>query len=192
MADAEAPPYSANNAIADLGDFVDSDDEADIEEIAENPKRYQQGLYYPTYIGEILADKYRIEHKLGHGGFSTVWMACNILSKRDVALKIMKPGDSGEYEYSMQNEIIRNIHDTSHLLTYQETFLLQGSHGYHRVLVFPLQGPNLRDHARRTSVAARMSAAKQLLHGLKALHGGGIVHRGALTRARLLPLSLIL
>ncbi|KAK7425029.1 hypothetical protein QQZ08_008305 [Neonectria magnoliae] len=171
----------AHGTTDDWGDFVDSDDECEIEEVAESPDRYVQGLYYPTYIGEVLADKYRVEHKLGHGGFSTVWMAYDLLGKRDVALKIMKPGDSGEHEYHIQNEIIRTVQDTSHLLTYWETFLLRGSHGNHRVLVFPLQGPNLRDCTRQKPVATRMSAARQLLQALKGLHDSGIVHRGKLT-----------
>lgn len=163
----------------DCGDFVGSDDEYEVEESAEPFERYLRGdLYYPIRIGQILIQTYRIEHKLGHGGFSTVWMAHDIRKKRDVALKIIVSGDAGEYELSMQNEIIRTVQDTSDLLTYEDTFLLRGYRGDHRVLVFPVRGPSLGSCLKQMSVAARMSAARPLLKALKCLHNGGIVYRG--------------
>nr|RBQ87700.1 hypothetical protein FVER53263_20384 [Fusarium verticillioides] len=168
---------STHSNIIDEGDFVDSDDEFEVEEVSENPQRYLEGLYYPICIGETLANQYRIEHKLGHGGFSTVWMAYNILAKKDVALKIMTPEETNNHEYKMQTEIARSIQDTSHLILYENTFILSGSHGEHRVLVLPLQGPNLRDHLRQKPMAVRMSAAMQLLQAIIHLHDSGIVHR---------------
>ncbi|KLO92440.1 uncharacterized protein LW93_12014 [Fusarium fujikuroi] len=71
------------------GDFVDSDGECDVEDACEPVDRYEEGLYLPICIGEIIADRYRIEHKLGHGGLSTVWMAHDMDQGKDVALKIM-------------------------------------------------------------------------------------------------------
>lgn len=161
------------------GDFVDSDGECDVEDACEPVDRYEEGLYLPICIGEVIADRYRIEHKLGHGGFSTVWMAHDMDKGKDVALKIMTANFGGEREFLMQNEIIRCVTDTSRLLIYQDAFLLPGAaRNPHRVLVFPLKGPNLRDYARETSTIVRRSAAKQLLQALKALHDGGMVHRG--------------
>jgi serine/threonine protein kinase len=169
---------SSQSDIVDGGDFVDSDDEFEVEEVSEDPQRYLEGLYYPICIGETLADQYLIKHKLGHGGFSTVWMAYDTLGKKDVALKIMTPGESNEFEYNMQKEIAGVVQDTSHLTLCQSTFLLPGSHGNHRVLVLPLQGPNLRSHLRQKPVRIQISATKQLLQTISHLHDGGIVHRG--------------
>ncbi|RGP60001.1 cmgc protein kinase [Fusarium sporotrichioides] len=170
--------HNCNEDILDRGDLVDSDNEHEVEEASEDPERYLEGLYYPICIGEILVNQYRIEHKLGHGGFSTVWMAYDMLGKTDVALKIMTPGRPGEREFEMQREIINVVQPTSHLTLYQNTFSIRGSHSTHRVLVLPLQGPNLRDYQRQKPVANRMSAAKQLLQAIKQLHDGGIVHGG--------------
>ncbi|KAF5656301.1 CMGC kinase [Fusarium circinatum] len=167
---------SAHSEIHDWGDYADSDDEYDVEEASENPQRYVEGLYYPICIGETLANQYRVEHKLGHGGFSTVWMAYDTLGKKNVALKIMTPEGPNEHDYKMQTEIARNMQDTSHLLLYESTFLLSGPLGNHRVLVLPLQGPNLRDYPCQKSLCVRMSAAKQLLQAISHLHDGGIVH----------------
>lgn len=96
---------------SDYGDFAKTgDDEDDIEEEAEPWEQYQEmnsRLYYPLCIGEILNQRYRIEHKVGHGGFSTVWMAHDLQDKRDVALKIMISGkETGERELEIHNEIL--------------------------------------------------------------------------------------
>ncbi|KAE8307913.1 kinase-like domain-containing protein [Aspergillus transmontanensis] len=80
----------------------------------------------------------------------------------------------------MQDKIIQDVQDTSHLLTYLATFLLPrpGDSGDHRVLMFPLLGPCLSWKVlHKTSMATRMSAARQLLEALKNLHKTGIVHR---------------
>ncbi|KAF4445551.1 CMGC protein kinase [Fusarium austroafricanum] len=160
------------------GDFVDSDDEGEVEDECEPVERYMEGLYYPICLGEILADRYRIEHKLGHGGFSTVWMAYDMLDEKDVALKILTTEEAGEREYAMQKEISSLIKDTSHLLIYQDTFLLPGTGGrQHRVFKFPLLGPPLRSWKHKPPTATRRIAAKQLLQAIKALHDAGIVHR---------------
>ncbi|KAH7129124.1 kinase domain-containing protein [Dactylonectria macrodidyma] len=159
----EAEVGRVDDAPADWGDFVCSDDEVDIEEVAELPEEYEQGLFYPICIGEVLAGNYRIKHKLGHSGFSTVWMAHDISDNRDVALKILRPGGAAGH-----------------------TFLLRrADHDHYRVLVLPLQGPNLRDYSRDMSVVARWSAAKQLLQALRSLHDGGVVH-GDLTSANVM------
>ncbi|KAH7317631.1 kinase domain-containing protein [Rhexocercosporidium sp. MPI-PUGE-AT-0058] len=129
-------------------------------------------------IGEVLAGRYRIEHKLGWGGYSTVWMAHDVQHSKTVALKIMIPGEKGEYEYQMQNEILQTVRDTSNLVTHQGSFLLPGNSGkHHRVLVIPLLCPSRRYRAIQLLVATRVSAAKQLLVSLESLHDVGLVHR---------------
>lgn len=165
----------------DYGEFVDSDGEGDIEDVSEPYDRYNQGLYYPLCIGEVLAGRYRIEHKLGWGGYSTVWMAHDMQYRKDVALKIMIPGEKGGYEYQMHNEIIGTVRDTSHLVIQRGSFKLPAHDGiYHRVLVLPLLCPSLGYQITKLLVATRVSGAKQLLVALKGLHDVKLVHRGTL------------
>ncbi|TVY85935.1 Serine/threonine-protein kinase [Lachnellula willkommii] len=185
----ETIPHYGDCASVDYNEFADDFTEEEvmeleIEEVSEPRERYDKGLYYPICIGEVLAGRYRIKHKLGWGGFSTVWMAHDMQHQKDVALKIMIPGEKGEYEYQMQNEIIQNVRDISHLVTHQGSFLLSGQRKlgqeggyYHRVLVLPLLCPSLDYRGRELPVATRMSAAKQLLVALKGLHDIGLVHR---------------
>lgn len=43
---------------------------------AEPLHRYQQGGYYPIVLGDYLKNRrYKVLHKLGWGGYSTVWAA---------------------------------------------------------------------------------------------------------------------
>ncbi|KAH6957192.1 kinase domain-containing protein [Fusarium avenaceum] len=183
LSDAESTHNSDN--FNDWGDFVDSEDEFDIEAVSEDVNLYPTGMCYPIRIGEAVAGRYRIIHKLGYGSFSTVWMAYDMTEEKDVALKILMLGDSEDREYHMQREIVRAVQDTTYLVVYRSTFLLDSPHGRHRVLVFPLLGPNLRDHPPKEPPATRMSFAVQLLQALKNLHDGEIVY-GDLNRANIL------
>ena len=43
---------------------------------AEDPDRYHTGLYFPVELGDVFkAGRYRVLHKLGWGGYATVWLA---------------------------------------------------------------------------------------------------------------------
>lgn len=181
---AAAPPDPKGDNTADFGDFVSTEDEElDLEEVVEPWNNYDlkktSHVFYPICLGEVLNDRYLIEHKTGAGGFSTVWMARDLRDGMDVALKVMSSGEWAEGEIRMQDEIVQKVRDTSNLVTYSATFLLRGYKCLHRVLVFPLMGPCLdRVILRTMHMATRMSAALQLLEALENLHNAGIVHRG--------------
>ena len=43
---------------------------------AEPLERYRKGGYHPTHLGDTFKDgRYKIIHKLGWGGYATVWLA---------------------------------------------------------------------------------------------------------------------
>jgi serine/threonine protein kinase len=174
---------------ADTGDFGDyahnEDEELDIEEVAEPWHCYDEEdnshVFYPVCLGEVLNGRYLVEHKLGFGGGSTVWMAHDLQDRRDVAVKIMSSGEWGENETRMQHELVQNLQDKSHLVISLASFMLprDDDGNSHRVLVFPLMGPCVRPPIlKKIPMATRMSAARQLLEALENLHNAGIVHRG--------------
>ncbi|KAI1399433.1 kinase-like protein [Hypoxylon fuscum] len=165
--------------VFDYGYYVDEDDECDVESESEPRERYDKDLYCPLRIGQVLGQRYRIEHKLGWGGFSTVWLARDLHQGIALALKVMSPGWRGEHERQMNDEIIRRCHpDTSNsLITYLAAFYVTGRRGHaHQVLVFPWRGPSLQINCIRLPATFRFSAARHLLVTLKRLHDGGIVH----------------
>ncbi|KAJ5585419.1 uncharacterized protein N7459_005219 [Penicillium hispanicum] len=103
MANTEASPGNAT----DFGDFVkDEEEELDLEELVEPWHRYETednpNVLYPIRLGEVLNERYLVEHKLGFGGGSTVWMAFDLQDKRDVALKVMALGKWGDNETRIQ------------------------------------------------------------------------------------------
>ncbi|CAJ2509537.1 Uu.00g145630.m01.CDS01 [Anthostomella pinea] len=60
--------------------------EADVEDLED----YVPGGYHPTTIGDTFRDgQYTIVHKLGFGGYSTVWLARDQRLERYVSLKIL-------------------------------------------------------------------------------------------------------
>lgn len=173
----EEPPY--------FGDVVQNEEEElDLEELVEPWHRYEkednQHVLYPIRLGEVLNERYLVEDKLGLGGGSTVWMASDLRNKTDVAIKVMALGKWGDNETQIQDEIIKTVRDTSRLVIYTDTFFLPRDDGsYHRVLVFPMKGPHISTISlKRTPMASRMSAARQLLETVAGLHEAGIIHRG--------------
>ncbi|QSS50116.1 protein kinase [Histoplasma capsulatum var. duboisii H88] len=179
---------------ADFGDEVKTEEEqSDVEAIAEPWEKYDLNgtphVFYPLCLGEVLDERYLVEHKIGFGGFSTVWMAHDLKTKTDVALKIFSLGEWGEHETHMQNEILQNVQDTSNLVTCSASFLLPAgsSKSHHRVLVLPLVGPCITSLILdRMSLVTHMSAAKQLLEALERLssHDCILVSYLSLTRVR--------
>ncbi|SCO82500.1 uncharacterized protein FRV6_06713 [Fusarium oxysporum] len=97
----------------DWSDFVDSDEEPDVEFAREDINLYPKGFYYPTSISDIIVGRYCIIHKLGHGVFSTVWVAQDMTEDRDVALKILMLGSPDDHDCQMQSEIISIAKDST-------------------------------------------------------------------------------
>ncbi|KAJ5171854.1 hypothetical protein N7492_004447 [Penicillium capsulatum] len=174
MTDTETLPIDK----PDFDDFVkNEEEELDLEELVEPWYRYkkedEENSLYPIFLGEMLNGRYLGEHKLGFRGGSTVWMAFDIQDKKNVALKVVRPGEWGVNEIRIQDEV-KKIQDPSHLVTYIATLLPRD----HRVLVFPLMGPCIDPIDLETiPVATRMSAAHKLLKTLANLHKAGIIHR---------------
>jgi hypothetical protein len=69
---------------------------------AEPLHRYRTGGYHPICLGDILKDgRYRILHKLGRGGYSTVWAA------RDQRFGLSLPFDRREaYKLPENNNML--------------------------------------------------------------------------------------
>lgn len=70
----------------------------DVELDCENLEKSKPGGFHPVNLGDTFDDRYRVVHKLGSGGFSTVWLARDVLLARWVALKIIVARYSEEFD----------------------------------------------------------------------------------------------
>ena len=99
---------------------------------------YQPGGYHPTRIGDCLHGRYRIVHKLGHGAYSTIWLARDDHLSTFFAIKIGM-ADSSRHEV----DVLSRINATSPV-----PLLLKGSETRRKPLVpavldsFSIHGPN--------------------------------------------------
>src|SRR5437763_12003683 len=55
------------------------------------------------YVGQVLDDKYRLEHLLGQGGMGAVYLATHLGTERYVALKLISP------QFMRNNEFVERF-----------------------------------------------------------------------------------
>jgi len=174
----------------DWGDEVDSDDESGVHlDASEGIDAYAgHQCCYPVTVGEVIqggGKSYRIEHKLGYGGFSTVWLAYDLEAHTSVTLKIQTASKAGklvETEIGTHRDLHETIPEPVNLLVSLSTFILPGQSGNsHGVIVLPVMGPDLHTYLETCPQLDSFTAlrlAKDILKAVACLHQNGFVHRG--------------
>ncbi|KAK4138477.1 kinase-like protein [Trichocladium antarcticum] len=152
----------------------------------EKMSRYQQGGFHPVRLGDTFKDgRYKIHHKLGWGGFSTVWLARDQLLKRWVSLKITTADSSkSSRELLIHQALHKSRAKPHHLVQLLDAFAHQGPNGKHQCLVFELLGPTVdtvvADYyggdPEPLEATTILRITRQLLQTLAALHKAGYAH----------------
>ncbi|KAJ5544637.1 hypothetical protein N7461_006941 [Penicillium sp. DV-2018c] len=153
----------------------------------ESLSKYQPGGYHPVNLGDTFAnDRYKIHHKLGWGGFSTVWLAKDRDRNQWVSLKIMTADSSISRELQILNFLeaqSRRGLASNYVVQLLDAFTHKGPNGVHQCLVFELLGPSvdkvLSDYHEsqdklHTETVLRIST--QLLKAVKFIHDAGLCH----------------
>lgn len=150
----------------------------------EDLEQYEPGGFHPVHLDDYYDDnRYRIVHKLGAGGFSTVWLARDLLDKQWVGLKFIVANESEDYN-SRSSAIIADptLASSELLVSPEREFWVDGPNGRHLCFVLPLVGPNLGTlcsgiYARISSrfaatLSLQAAQAMALLHSRERCHGG--------------------
>ncbi|KAI5776390.1 kinase-like domain-containing protein [Geopyxis carbonaria] len=169
---------------------------------AESPEKYRPGGMHPVDIGDILGERYKIMHKLGNGGFSTVWLVRDLQAQtpRYFSLKVHGAGQNSRRQIS-EPDVLKVLHAApahaaqAHIPKILDTFTVVGPNGTHTVLVMPLYGPSLRTMMRWRGTQGggfgwlRPAVARQLAYQLTLtvsyIHARGFAH-GDLTISNIL------
>jgi serine/threonine protein kinase len=175
------------------GSMVNSDsqphDDVYIPEVdLEDFEEYRIGGYHPTVIGDSFRDgRYEVVHKLGYGGYSTIWLARDKQMQRYVSLKILVSSESSR---STEKDVLRLLRGDDSLHQGQQfiprlldDFLFDGPNGRHICLV---QGPagcsiaGAKGHSINFMfpIETARSIAAQLVMGLSYLHLRQVCHGG--------------
>lgn len=149
-------------------------------EDVEDLERYQDGGYHPIHIGDVLAGRYRVVHKLGYGGYSTVWLAQDQLLGVYVAVKLTT-ADSPSHESQVLHLLAKSDHPGRAMIPLiRDQFELEGPNGSHKCYVTSPARSSLGDAQDSDCFpveTARVIIA-QLVMAVAYLHTQGYVHGG--------------
>lgn len=150
----------------------------------ETLEEYEPGGYHPVMVGDVLHDRYHIADKLGHGGYSTVWLGHDTCLKKYVALKVntsssplretkvLKALSAPSFPGHAGRGLVSGLLDE---------FEVQGPNGTHSCHAVTLATCSLK-HACLNSDLFPLDIARALAYGLAQavayIHSEGYVHGG--------------
>ncbi|WP_412553939.1 protein kinase domain-containing protein [Shimia sp. MIT1388] len=130
-------------------------------------------------VGQILNNTYEIKGVLGRGGTGEVYLACNQINNREVAIKALNAQFSGNEDYvelMKREDQMRSIrHDA--VVRYIEVSKSDDGHVF--LVMDYIDGPSLNKIMTEQGMSERelLIVAHRVLEGLKATHAEGIIHR---------------
>jgi AAA+ ATPase superfamily predicted ATPase len=129
-------------------------------------------------IGAVLSGKYRIDRKIGEGGFGVVYRAFDTNLKRDVAVKVLKAFGADE---SFKRRFYRESESLAQLSHANIVTVFDcGEHDEQPFLVMELvTGPSLKDLVDTAAVplSTVLTLSIQIARAMAYAHGRGVVHR---------------
>lgn len=166
-------------------------------EYTEDIYQYFPGGFHPVHLGDILDDRFEVVHKLGYGGFATVWLCLETRTHEWRAVKIIRADTSSEdmseldivKDAKERGEFDPGMWEANHISLPLEHFWIEGPNGSHLCEVHPVHGPSIEDkwktRAQDDGLAKLNDMVFQVASGVKFLHDRGICH-GDLTPRNIL------
>lgn len=133
-------------------------------------------------IGTLLAERYRLQSLIGHGGMASVYRAEDELLARPVAVKLFPPNATGPLDLRRETSEIRTLASLNHhaLVTVFDANMTDSASDARAYLVMELvDGKTLRHRIEDGPLEPQVVAAMalDLAEALHVVHERGIVHR---------------
>ncbi len=109
----------------------------------EELENYEPGGFHPVHLGDVYDSRYRVVHKLGFGGYSTVWLVRDTHANRWAALKMVVAREPPMYEARSTIAGHPSIAESRLFAMAEGKFWIDGPNGRHLCLLFPVLGPDL-------------------------------------------------
>lgn len=132
-----------------------------------------------TQLGQLIAQRYKIERVLGQGGMGQVFLAQDTVLNQKVALKVLLPelakNELNAKRFIREVQLTREINDPNVVRTFDV--------GRDKELLFLtmeyVEGQTLKDLIanKRLSVSESIKILSEIAKGLTAVHKNSIVHR---------------
>ncbi|KAM0210838.1 hypothetical protein ACHAPA_004652 [Fusarium lateritium] len=141
---------------------------------------YRPGGYHPVLINDCLHKRHRIVHKLGHGSFSTAWLALDQETSAYVAVKV-GTADADTHEANILCQLAAAPLDEPLIPTVIDQFSIDGPNGTHPCLVTTPARCSFADakeesDSRLFPLDAARSLAAQLVTAVSHVHSHGYAH----------------
>ncbi|KAK6082954.1 serine/threonine-protein kinase SRPK3 [Seiridium cupressi] len=156
-------------------------------DILEDVERYREGGFHPIHLNDVLNDRFEVLHKLGYGGFGTVWLCWDQTHSKWCAVKVLAADHS---KNGREQEILDHLTSNAsidelarrHIVVPSEVFWVEGPNGRHLCQVLPLLGSNVEGwrlfqrYKDENAMAKVKDVCYQIADGMAYLHRNDICH----------------
>jgi serine/threonine-protein kinase len=147
---------------------------------ADLTEREQRGSL-DQLVGNVVAEKYRVDRLIGRGGMGAVFQATNLTIGKRVALKFLDRDatrDRDAFERFQREALAASLVESAHIVQIFDSGTSEDGRPF--LVMELLSGEDLRSRLKREGklpVDLAVALAKQILRALMRAHAAGIVHR---------------
>ncbi len=147
----------------------------------------------PSWIGQSLGGRYKIEEILGQGGMSTVYKATDANLKRVVAVKLIHPHLSNDQDFVRRfEEEATTVAQLRHPNIVQVFDFNHDGDIYYMVLEF-IPGETLQARLRRLNISdRRLSIEESIKFGIHICEADGYAHKRGMIHRDIKPANIML